>query len=81
MKVTADHIHAGTPTDRQHQPPDIILGGCTQKQMNTVRRYMGINIYRVGINSSGMRWTANAGNGRLLADTLVGIKQLIKEAK
>lgn len=44
------------------------------------RRYMGVNIYRAGLNSSGIRWNASTGSGLVLkADTLDGIKTLIKE--
>lgn len=44
------------------------------------RRYMGVNIYRASLNSSGIRWTADAGSGSLRADTLGGIKELIRRA-
>ena len=44
-----------------------------------VRTYMGVFIERADINSSGIRWTAFVqGAGTLKADTLQGIKQLIK---
>lgn len=39
--------------------------------------YRGVIIWRAGINSSGIRYTAYGG---LKADTLAGIKQLIKES-
>lgn len=45
-----------------------------------MRSYMGINIYPAGPNSSGMRWWALGPTGQLRADTLEGIKNLIKEA-
>lgn len=45
------------------------------------RRYMGVNIYRASLNSSGIRWNASTGSGLVLkADTLDGIRKLIKEA-
>ena len=43
--------------------------------------YMGVIIERCGINSSGMRWYALGNNGYLKADTLSGIKELIKNER
>tara|TARA_R110000868_G_scaffold188768_3_gene431546 strand:+ start:9030 stop:9182 length:153 start_codon:yes stop_codon:yes gene_type:complete len=44
------------------------------------RRYMGVNIYRASLNSSGIRWYASTGSGWVLkADTLDGIKALIRK--
>ena len=44
-----------------------------------MRIYRGYIIERAGINSSGMRWSALGTDGYLKADTLSGIKELIKE--
>ena len=44
-----------------------------------MRIYKGYIIERCGINSSWMRWTTLGTNGYLKADTLSGIKELIKE--
>lgn len=45
------------------------------------RCYRGINIVPVCANSSGIRWCALVGVGMMLkADTLAGIKALIREA-
>lgn len=46
-----------------------------------VREYMGVFIYPCGINASGMRWYALGREGYLKANTLAGIKQLIKQDK
>lgn len=46
-----------------------------------VREYMGVCIYPCEINASGMRWYALGKDGYLKADTLAGIKQLIKQDK
>jgi hypothetical protein len=43
------------------------------------RTYKGVTICPAGKNSSGIRWTALTKRGFLRADTLAGIKQLIKE--
>ena len=51
------------------------------EETEAIRSYMGTNIYRAGMNGSGIRWYANAGTGGLRADTLAGIKQLIKKNK
>lgn len=45
----------------------------------SARTYMGVNLYRAGPNSSGIRWTAYA-CGNLRADTLAGLKSLIRDA-
>ena len=47
------------------------------KNKRKVHTYMGVNIYPAGVNSSGVRWHTIAPT--LRADTLAGIKQLIKE--
>lgn len=45
------------------------------------RIYRGVWIWPADRNSSGIRWTANAGIGiTLKADTLAGIKELIRHA-
>jgi hypothetical protein len=45
-----------------------------------IKEYKGILILPADRNSSGIRWTARLANGDLLrADTLQGIKELIKE--
>lgn len=44
--------------------------------------YCGVVILPADRNSSGIRWTANVGTGiTLRADTLQGIRELIREAK
>lgn len=45
--------------------------------MRLAREYRGVIIWPAGENSSGIRWTANV-NGNLRADTLAGIKALIR---
>ncbi len=42
--------------------------------------YMGYIISRAGINSSGVRWCALGDGIVFKADTLAGIKRLIKES-
>ena len=45
-----------------------------------MRTYYGFTIEPAGVNSSGIRWIAYCGYGRTLkADTLAGIKRLIRE--
>lgn len=45
-----------------------------------MRMYMGQIIERAGINGSGIRWVCLCdGHGFLRADTLQGIKQLIRK--
>lgn len=45
-----------------------------------MKTYLGINIYPASPNSSGIRWYARTGAGLTLkADTLAGIKELIRE--
>jgi len=47
-----------------------------------MRQYMGVTIERAGMNASGIRWTASMGTGRVLkADTLAGIKELIRRER
>lgn len=41
--------------------------------------YMGVLITRAGLNSSGIRWHAFGPNGQLRAETLEGMRQLIRE--
>lgn len=48
--------------------------------MRTVRTYFGYIIFPAGRNSSGIRWQSYC-NGNLRADTLAGIKRLIRENK
>ena len=43
-----------------------------------MRTYYGITIEPAGCNSSGIRWTALTEHGYLRADTLNGIKELIR---
>ncbi len=45
-----------------------------------MKTYMGINIHPAGSNSSGIRWTALTAAGTLRADTLDGIRELIRNA-
>jgi len=42
------------------------------------RNYLGVNIYPADENASGMRWVALTPSGTVRADTLAGIKRLIK---
>lgn len=44
------------------------------------RFYRGVIIERCGHNASGMRWNALTPAGMLRADTLAGIKELIRMA-
>lgn len=48
--------------------------------MTAPRFYRGIIIDRCGRNASGMRWNALTPAGMLRADTLAGIKELIRTA-
>lgn len=41
--------------------------------------YKGFNIYQAGRNSSGIKWYCFTENGRLIADTLCGMKELIND--
>lgn len=45
-----------------------------------VRTYYGAVIHRAGPNTSGIRWHAYANGRSLRADTLAGIRQLIRDA-
>lgn len=45
------------------------------------RVYLGVHIERAGINSSGIRWTALTSTGFVRADTLAGIRMLIRKAQ
>jgi hypothetical protein len=40
--------------------------------------FMGVNIYPAGFNSSGIRWEAYAKGAHFRADTLGGIRDLIR---
>ena len=45
-----------------------------------IRTYLGVNIYRESEPGYALPWTARLDNGQqLAADTLAGIKQLIKD--
>ena len=44
-----------------------------------MKKYLGVTIDRAGVNSSGIRWTALTSEGYARADTLDGIKRLIRE--
>lgn len=44
------------------------------------RTYRGINISAAGSNSSGIRWHAFGPGGQLRADTLAGMRELIRAA-
>lgn len=48
--------------------------------MPKIRTYYGCNIYPNKPNAQGMRWETYAGGRLLLADTLAGIKHLIRQA-
>lgn len=43
-----------------------------------MKTYFGVNIYPADMNSSGIRWVATYEGEKLRADTLSGIKSLIK---
>lgn len=45
-----------------------------------LREYYGCNIYRATANSAGLRYEAYAGGRFVRADTLAGIRELIREA-
>ncbi|USN15585.1 hypothetical protein KIKIMORA_04670 [Brevundimonas phage vB_BpoS-Kikimora] len=46
-----------------------------------MKQYRGVFIHPADLNASGIRWTATAPDGqRLRADTLDGIKRLIRDA-
>jgi len=42
-----------------------------------MKNYKGYIIHKSDYNSSGMRWECFGNNGRLRADTLAGLKELI----
>lgn len=44
-----------------------------------MKTYFGVNIYPAAMNSSGIRWMATYNGEKLRADTLAGIKSLIKD--
>jgi hypothetical protein len=44
-----------------------------------MKTYFGILIARAGFNSSGIRWTALTDDGTLKADTLAGLRELIRK--
>ena len=46
--------------------------------MRKVHTYYGVNIYPMKMNSMGCKWEAHAG-GLLTADTLGGMKRLIRQ--
>lgn len=46
-----------------------------------VHTYMGIIITRTSPNGSGIRWHAFGPKGQLRADTLAGMKRLIRDAR
>jgi hypothetical protein len=46
-----------------------------------VHTYRGVNIHPCAPNSSGMRWWAIVGFANLRADTLAGVKELIRGAQ
>lgn len=43
--------------------------------------YYGCDITRAGWNAAGIRWHAFTGNGQVRADTLAGIRELIRWAR
>lgn len=43
------------------------------------REYRGVMIHPAGLNSSGIRWTARYDGRALRADTLAGMRELIRE--
>ncbi len=52
--------------------------GANRSRLST-RQYKGVNIHPAGRNASGIRWNALTDQGILRADTLAGLKQLIRE--
>ena len=47
----------------------------------SVRTYYGVNVYPItGQNAAGLRWEAHVDGRWVRADTLAGIKELIREA-
>jgi hypothetical protein len=74
--------HQGIPTDVIPHEDVFTLPVDQQKVLYQVppppRVYMGVIIHRTEINASGMRWYALTDNEGMRADTLAGIKRLIK---
>ena len=85
-EIEAERISYGEIAELQElaehiDPSDVLLlQWADVPEHGGIRRYMGVNIYRVGVSASGIRWSANAGSGSLRADTLAGIKGLIRRA-
>lgn len=50
------------------------------QRLRTDRWYRGVLIQPAGLNGSGIRWTARTPNGIVRADTLDGVKDLIRRA-
>ena len=50
----------------------------TGEKRREARTYYGVNIRPMRMNSMGCRWTADVGWSMLQADTLDGIKRLIR---
>lgn len=47
--------------------------------MSTVRTYYGHHIYPAGLNSSGIRYWSLVNGRSLRADTLAGMRELIRD--
>lgn len=50
-----------------------------ERETRKPRMYRGCLIERAGVNASGIRWNALTTAGMVRADTLAGIKELIRE--
>lgn len=50
-----------------------------KRQIKLVREYRGVTIYRSTEPGYRLPWTADGGGGSLAADTLAGIKELIRD--
>lgn len=70
---SCEHALRGGVSGRVGLPWWTRIGG------RVMRTYMGVSIWRCGLNSSGMRWYAMTVSGTVRADTLKGVKELIKE--
>lgn len=68
---------------KQQKEKEYIMPGtkydCTVKKESKERQYKGHTIWRATTNSAGIKYYAYTNNGTLRADTLQGIKNLIKK--
>jgi hypothetical protein len=84
--ISYGELHELQSLVKHIEPDDVELleaAGVSEfpEETEAIRQYMGTNIYRAGMNGSGIRWYAHGDGGFLRADTLTGIKQLIKKNK